>query len=193
MNGSDVARCSDPATVPAREHVDAQELLPSSDGCCGGRPPTVTFSPAHRRTDSLVLPSCRLTQCLAAGTGLRCAGCSYKLATQAGKWALAITANAAETSTARSTRTLEADVATSVTHMTMADDGYHTHGIQLALCRAYAHLAMEHKPESSASLPRMSLLANLQRCLACGCALVLSCSKLVFQQNDLLRHVKLES
>ena len=175
--------------MPAREHVDAQELLPSSDGCCGGRPPTVTSSSAHRLTDSLILPSC-LTHCLAADTGLRFAGCRYKLATQAGKWALATTANAAETSTARSTRTIEADAATSATHMTMADDGYHTHGIQLALCRAYAHLAMEHKPESSASLPRMSLLANLQRCLACGCALVLSRSRLVFQQNGLLRHTK---
>jgi hypothetical protein len=67
----------------------------------------------------------------------------YKLATQAGLFALAAA--------------ISADDAGSVGSPiapTMADDGYHTHGIQLALCRAYAHLAMEHKPLTSRSTKR---------------------------------------
>ena len=60
----------------------------------------------------------------------------YKLATQAGQWALA--AVAAEGGSAP----------------VMADDGYHTHGIQLGLCRAFANLAMEHTPGTSRSIKR---------------------------------------
>ena len=70
---------------------------------------------------------------LLAMAGLMAEPPRYKLATQAGRWALAAVAEAASSAAAQ---------------VSMADDSHHVHGIQLALCRAFAHLAMEHTPGS---------------------------------------------
>jgi hypothetical protein len=75
----------------------------------------------------------------------------FKLATQAGRWALRIVASAATTSAGN----VEDGVSSgSVQAMAMADDGYHIHGIQLAMCRAYAYLAREHLPQSKRAIKR---------------------------------------
>eukprot|EP01043_Picozoa_sp_COSAG02_P066988 COSAG02_NODE_10608_length_1901_cov_1.272475_1_plen_593_part_00 len=71
----------------------------------------------------------------------------FKLATQAGRWALRIVASAATTSQLQPS-------ASSGSSQAMADDGYHIHGIQLAMCRAYAYLAREHPPQSKRAIKR---------------------------------------